>query len=649
MAYSVSYTQEDLRNGWIAASQRLTLLHINTIYSKYANIGSKLKYTVRQATLDDYYFSESYENRAIWVDVEIPENLCELISCFSQKYEGVCKPSDPAVYQRVGTSDKFLLACQPACFNIENKATYDDDGNPTTNMVHTYWKDNQCLMHTPVLNWMMYPGNRNDAKGRETYGFDAADNFIDSFQFNKAYCDAYEESFDNSVPTCESKWWEKLLGDVIGSSVLKMIKMGINELTYGTTVIPPSLGPEPTVDSKWDLETWRSDIDETFVVPDANMDVPTNFKYKMKQHDIDLVNIINRDKREIRKKTHWRRQLEIHNKVHSQGVNQIKNKLTKTADEYLEEIMVTILSLFKLESIEQLAAAEITNLTIDMIKSTLTKLASEMLPKIIAKITGSIFTEVMEKSLAEVLIRSTATILVKTIGQLCILLAEILAEFASIVGILLAIVQLLDLVITLWDPFHFSKRFNPEVLDLLERQGQQTLKSAFLNTKPVISFTVLVNLLLTEDELKINLLESYVYMYEYLNSLTFNAEGSRIDKGDEFNIDEINVDNKTATVDKNLAQLHIFTKSDIVKYEDSHYDRMEFFKIMNSTNFYVILISAFCVLPGDSVFASIFILISLIFVILAYANTVLPIGTVAKAFMTDINFNLFSGVATLIQ
>lgn len=646
MAYSVSYTQEDLRNGWIAASQRLTLLHINTIYSKYANIGSKLKYTVRQATLDDYYFSESYESRAIWVDVQIPENLCELISCFSQKYDGVCKPNDSAVYQRVGTSDKFLLACQPACFNIENKATYDDDGNLTTNMVHTYWKNDKCIMHTPILSWMMYPGNRNDMKGREKYGFDATDNFIDSFQFNKAYCDAYEESFDASVPTCEAKWWESLVGDVIGSSILKLIKMGINELTYGTSVVPPSLGPEPTVETKWNLETWRSDVDKTFIVPDANMNAPMNFQYKMRQSDVDMVNIIKNDKKEIRKKTHWRRQLEINNR---QNINQIKNKLTKTAAEYLEGLIVTILSMFKLEAIKQLVVAEVTSLTIDMIKSTLTKLATELLPKIIAKITGSVFTEVLEKSLVTVLIRATATILVKTIGRLVILLAELLAEFASIVGILLAIVQILDLVVTLWDPFHFNKRFNPEILDLLERQGQQSLKSAFLNTEPEITFTVLVNLLLTEDELKINLLESYIYMYEYLNSLTFNAEGSRIDKGDEFNIDEIDIDDKTATVDKNLAQLHLYTKSDIVKYEDTHYDRMEFFKLMSNANFYVILTSAFCVLPGDSFFASIFILISLIFIILTYTNTVLPVGTVAKAFLTDVNFNLFPGVATLVQ
>lgn len=96
------------------------------------------------------------------------------------------------------------------------------------------------------------------------------------------------------------------------------------------------------------------------------------------------------------------------------------------------------------------------------------------------------------------------------------------------------------------------------------RQSDAALRQDFQMTEPRLMFDALPFILLTEEELIDVSFTSFIWMFEYFNSLEVNSEGSRIFRGRE-----ITLDASQATDSMNLSNLRLIipTREDFFNFE----------------------------------------------------------------------------------
>jgi hypothetical protein len=208
------------------------------LYSKYPHITIDLSYKITQADKDeDYYYTDAFASRAIRVDVAVSQVLCDKLSCNTTKRDGDCSTTDAAVYYRVGNTDKFEVACNPACYNLTSKIEYDEEGNRKTQMVRTKWSDecSECVMVPPNFAWAELPFYRSSERYEERVnnllvGFNVSPHDPTSstgvtFEYNKQYCDAFFDQWDPVAKDCYVPWYEETSNAVVGESIVKWQKL----------------------------------------------------------------------------------------------------------------------------------------------------------------------------------------------------------------------------------------------------------------------------------------------------------------------------------------------------------------------------------------------------------------------------------------
>jgi hypothetical protein len=112
---------------------------------KAPHLTSHLAYTVKDATDQDLYIPHPLINASKVIKVEIGKELCELLSCNPAKEKEMCRPKDETSYYRVG-DDGFDMLCQPACFNVSAKPTYNPDETQQPDMPMLNYHDNTCRL-----------------------------------------------------------------------------------------------------------------------------------------------------------------------------------------------------------------------------------------------------------------------------------------------------------------------------------------------------------------------------------------------------------------------------------------------------------------------------------------------------------------------
>ncbi|ACH96256.1 p74 protein [Oryctes rhinoceros nudivirus] len=277
-----SYTQTDIEASSKFAEANNYIRIVQKLYERAPHIASWLEISIRDATNDDYYIPATLKDSAKVVSVKIPEKLCTLLSCTPMKERDTCKPNEAASYYYVGT-EQYDVQCQPSCYHLAAKISYDDSGARAVDIPQLNWNKMQqeCrLVNSAMVSWLEKTFYRSDTKyelrvNDMPTGFSRieSDNPYGcgwTYKTNAAYCQYYDRTLQ-SDGSCDMTLLEKIVDAVIGQTLINYVKSSIRMLTNNGVpfalpsnlpTLPSELKPEHT------LEGWRNNINADFVVPE---------------------------------------------------------------------------------------------------------------------------------------------------------------------------------------------------------------------------------------------------------------------------------------------------------------------------------------------------------------------------------------------
>lgn len=636
-----TYTLIDQANASIYASNRSNIARYNILLKKYPHIATFLDAKVYAATDDDYYIPTSFKKRAIKTEIKITEKACKKLSCNPWHKNGPCKPSDEARYIRIGDQEKFYAACEPSCFHLEKTVNYNKDGEAITQAPALSWNKylNFCQFDSSTRIWMTLPISRSDKRYEERMnnfelGFNEVDNksFINgrSYEYNEYYCSQFGEKLKNK--NCTEPLFMFFLDAIVGKQLILTVKAAIDKATTGSSLKKSNL-PDKTIDDEYLYKNWKNDINLNYTKLDVDMDAPSNIMLSSENHTPakNFINEIYNRLGLIRKETSIENNInrrmiedEIHlyeNKL--KNINDTKDDIKKTIDDILNGIKDIPEYLLKfIESIPDMLidpktyAGMLDSIILDTLKM-VTKQLGKVLVKISEKSAIKLSEKVFASTISIVFKKAFSTILLKVAGKVLLALSKLIAEISSVVGIILILASILDIAFSFWDPFGFNNQFPNGYLDSLQTSIDYSLLQSLQSSSPELTFDIMCAILLTKDEQLLVSLTEFEYVYEYLNSLTVNSEGTRIDKGKPFSLnDKETQEQKNKDEKKFNAQTNIYSQKELYNYEYNFKLRILNIKLYNFLNLGILCIGLiFCLFKFFEI-GLIIILISMILFIL---------------------------------
>lgn len=275
-----NYTPIDIAASDKFAETNLKIRTMRKMFEKARHITSWLEYEIRDATHDDYYIPSTLADSCKIIDIKINKNLCDLLSCNPTKEKDTCIPNETASYYYVG-DNSFDVQCQPSCYNIAAKITYNEDNSRAVDMPRLNYHNNKCrYVHSSISTWLEKPFYRSDIKyelrvNDMPTGFSRipSDNpFGSGLQYttNPAYCKYYDRTYNEEDGTCELTGWEKVADAVVGMQLINSAKSFIRsqtnhgvpfEVPTNLPELPSKLKPEHTV------KGWKNNVNANFVMP----------------------------------------------------------------------------------------------------------------------------------------------------------------------------------------------------------------------------------------------------------------------------------------------------------------------------------------------------------------------------------------------
>jgi hypothetical protein len=568
----MSYTNVDVANATLYANQRVRLLLINRLHAKYPHLISHCRYEVRAADpVVDYFFPRVLQNRAIVTNAFITEKLCEKLSGNFAGPRGECKSSDEPYNYWVGDDLKYETACTPACFNLLNDPTFDEDGSELIQMTRLRWHKNQCVFVSAAAIWSESPIFRSN----EIYetrvndlplGFNYRPNPIAvsglGYTFNRTYCESFFDTWNGTE--CITPWYRQILNVVVGESIVKLVQAGVTAVVNnGNTIPAPNMPPIPPVDEKFKLTNWLKDIDETFVIPDPDADAT------------ELINI--------------RPQQELNGFYHRMRSKLADMTVPVPSDDTFDEdgIFSPTFANLTSDSVVQLIESIFTDpwflysIGVDVLVDGLLdavklaakrviQLATPTMIRLLNTLTSPMYSRVFAIAFRSTVTKMIVTVSLRTATRFLVVLARMAVLASSVIGIILIIISVFDIILSFWDPLGFGQKYPPEFLNLMMQQSDAALRQDFQMTEPRLIFDALPFILLTEEELVEASFTSFIWMFEYFNSLEVNSEGSRIFRGRE-----ITLDASRANESMNLSNLRLVipTRTDFFNFEIDHLNR----------------------------------------------------------------------------
>ena len=155
-----------------------------------------------------------------------------------------------------------------------------------------------------------------------------------------------------------------------------------------------------------------------------------------------------------------------------------------------------------------------------------------------------------------------------------------------------------------------------KIIDSVMRSSDIAMRKDLEVAVPIMNFNILANLCLSTDDIINESLNTLIYVYEYLNSLTVNSEGSRIDKGEE--IDFNNSTNNST--DEAIVHTKVITPRELYDYEVDHSQRMNFFRTSPKIIISLTIIGSLFMVMDIWFMAVIIFVIVLLLMMLSYFN-----------------------------
>jgi hypothetical protein len=233
------------------------------------------------------------------------------------------------------------------------------------------------------------------------------------------------------------------------------------------------------------------------------------------------------------------------------------------------------------------------------------KLTEDVAAKLVTTIVESVGERVLLSAVEGLVVRTAVSVCVEVASKAAIALADLLASCATVVGILLVILQLVDILVGYFDPFGYKNLFPPEMPRIVNENMEAALRKQFTAVSATLNFETLCARILSNEDLIEVQLQSLTDRIIYLDALVVNSEGSRIDKGQEITLgvadaSELRKENTIA-----LTERVKFDKSTYELYNDRFILRVKANKQLNyfaaislfvSGGFYLIKLPLLCVI-----------------------------------------------------
>lgn len=640
---SISYTDQDRAAAYLFSKANYDIRMIQAMYKKKPHLISKLEFSIRDATQKDYYLPKTLIGRAKVTHVKMTESCCKALSCNPMKENQSCRVGDAASWYHVGEAG-FDVQCQPSCFNTAATQVYDTTNTRTPDTPLLNWHAGSCrIVNSQIDNWLTKPRYRADT-AYETrlndlpIGFTRikSDNPFGSgytYKNDSAYCGFYELEYDAKTDTCVTSLLEKILGAVVGSSLLQNLKGGIKAaVNGGDTLKIPSFVPALPKTHLPTVEEWQNDIDKTFVVPKLVDYTTVSSQPRREKRDASTL-VIGDNDNEAENLNNERLVLDekhahkIRYSSYAQSVFKIDDQKAGDGEENPQpDTDHPISSAEKVWEgfFEYITSPEGSlSLGVDFgpqalkkLKSLILKLSEKLGPlmaKLLAKIPGSVGLKVIQTAIQNVALKVVSTALFRIGAQLTLFLARMLAAAASVVGWLLMAAFVFDLMFTFWDPFGYNNLFPPKLPADTMYNGELALRQAFSSSTADYEWDSLIKLILTEEEIFEISIESMLDQVLYLDSLVVNSEGSVIDKGPSVSF--VGMDTKVLedTNNANRAKQNYFSSEKFKNYNSSFYKRAKTNELFKKISYSILVIGGVLLVSQFKIVAFICLLVSIIF------------------------------------
>ncbi|ATZ81555.1 P74 [Drosophila innubila nudivirus] len=680
-----TFTAEDIKNSQKFSQSNYMIRLIKRMHETHPHLASWLKYNIRDATINDYYVPATLTHACKVVEIDIPENLCKLLSCNAMKEKSECTPDEPASYYYVG-DDGYDVQCQPSCYNTIIDTSRYKDGKKTQNTPTLMWNPVQSVcrqIDTLTMRWLEKPFYRSDTKyelrlNDMPTGFSRITDNENPFgpgvtyALNKSYCKYYDRTLTDEG-SCDFTKWESVLDLAVGMNAINTAKSGIRWLTSegipftlpeNLPKLPTELAKEHTVDG------WKSNINKDFIIPDlidtsprlpdqknSNPNKMSQNLNNMRQHaeihnSSDLSNFtrlrmglnskptdfsktssdISMDSLKFKSQRHSRKKRDINDGNLDDGDDDHNGPTERP--EWLEIVSKVLKVICKSVIDERFWKTVIVNEAIDGILSIIKKECAKIVERMtvilgqnILKLTGSIGERVFAAGIQGLVLRVASETALRVAAKSVIALAKILSATASVVGWVLIGAMFIDLVFTFWDPFGYQNLVPKEFPKEFARQGELALRQALSKPDVTYTFEQLASLVFDSKDLMIIQLESLTDSLIYLDSLVVNSEGSRIDKGKEITIQgNGDIDDYTKVANESMTERIKFNPKTFYDYNKKFMVRIELNTYINYTSAIAILASGIFLLIKFNVICMILIFIAII--ILAIGRMCLQIDSI---------------------
>lgn len=663
-----SFTEDDIVASGRFAEANNTIRLLKKMTEKAPHLATWLNVNIRDAMNEEFYIPSSLKHASKIVTVEITETLCELISCTPVKEQDTCNPNEVASYYYVGDSGAVDVQCQPSCYHSAAKISYNEDGARATDVPQLNWnnKQNKCrIVNSNITSWLEKPFYRSDTKfeirvNDMPTGFSRTESSNPygvgyTYKSNKTYCKYYDRTMDNDG-ACSMTIFEKTLDAIVGMNLINTIKSSIRMLTNNNVPFPlPDLPPKPKLKNIHTLDGWKNNINKSFVLPELIDTKPRRitkagrsvggrndeglheYRARMEMEDENMSNFM---------RTCLGLDVDTNpDKVFGVDENgEILPPMSKKPKdeedpskhwtETMKNILIAVLESFsEAETYAYIGIDILSGMALSKIKSLSVKIVERMtvyLGKGLSKMTGSIGLKVLTSGLKGVTTKIVTTMALRVGAKMAIMLAKIMGAAASVIGWLLVGTMLLDFLFMFWDPYGYNNLFPPEIPNDTMESGELALRQALQAATANYEFENLAAVILSEEELITIQLQGLVDRLIYLDALVINSEGSRIDKGKEFNVSLGSTYDMERAQNEGMAQRVKFSPQQFEKYNDKFMTRVKVNKYLNYISGISILLSGICLVGYLPLLSIIFIVVALI--ALAFSRLELQ---------TDISINLF--------
>lgn len=656
-----TFTPVDLAAASKFAQANFHIRLIQTLHDKAPWVASWLEYSIRDATEDDFYIPDKLKSVAKVVDVHIPEKLCnDVLSCNPNKQETMCKPEDEASYYWLG-DQQLGIQCQPSCFHIAPKKKTpdepvtinnsrvgddpapDDDGNKDDpdNTAQMYMLNynraaKKCrIVNSPVVSVLERPYFRSPSAyvrrlNDMPTGFSRVDisdvdpvNSGISYRFNPAYCGYYDLTFttledtqkpDGSDVSCEYQWWEKGLSAILGMSLINGIKSQVRVLfTDSVFKVPANLIKKPDkVPIEFTLDGWKNNINTEFKIPELI--------------DTEIITLTNPNipapKRPVR------------------SIHDIAEKARQFAD-FFRRMAAGLVESLKHKDIYIALGIDIAfNKALKKIEAMSLKFAEKLLshlesalPELIAKQIGD---RIITTAMRSVLTTASLELAIRLGAQFAVAMAKILAASASVIGWILIAGFVFDLLFQVFDPWGYTNMMGNVQPAHIMLRGEQTLRQLFEGAEnTTFTFNMLVGRILEPEVLMSVQLSTLYDTILYLDSLTVNSDGLRIEKGYALDAPENIQANVHIGTAEGLTYQYAFDEKSYEEYNSKFMARVNLVGKLNIVGVVMLSVGSILYIVNTAILGILCIIIGLVLLAISclslYQNTFVNLASNANS------------------